>query len=302
MILRAAVILARRGDSARRESLANAGSPGLTAGLHGSVSWRAHTVNRRRSAGSSILLFTAMALCACGGLKTLAPEAPAGVNLAGTWKLNRQASDDPQAMIDRMQREAMKHMRRRGYDDMGEPLDDGIDDGTNSDPQSGRIPDDPRGSGTQRGRGQRGMGQPRTGQGSSRDTGGGPRGAFMRPSSYAKALGGQLNLEGLTIEQTSNRISFIGGDWRRTFTPGAQSVVSVPDGVADQSSGWAGREYVIEVRPQVGPHVLQRYGLSADNHQLVEKTTLTEDGLPKLEFTRVYDPGTPTPRGLPTSN
>ena len=67
-------------------------------------------------------------------------------------------------------------------------------------------------------------------------------------------------------------------------------------------SGWSGRDYVIEVKPQVGPRVIERYGLSGDNRQLVEKFTLTEEGLPKLEFTRVYVRGIPAPRALPTSN
>ncbi|MEP7247373.1 MAG: hypothetical protein ABI885_27330 [Gammaproteobacteria bacterium] len=245
---------------------------------------------------SAVILLAAGALCACGGLKTLNPEAPAGVNLAGTWKLNRQASDDPQAMLDRMRQEAMKHMRRRGYGDPNDPfndeMDDGIDDGTR---QQGRSPDGSGGSG--RSRGQRGPSQSQTPE---RDNE--LRGRYMQRSTYGKALGGQLNLEGFTIEQTPSRISFIGSDWRRSFTPGTLSVVSVADGVADQSSGWEGREYVIEVRPQVGPRVLERYGLSADNHQLVEKITLQEEGLPKLEFTRVYEPGVLTPRGAPTSN
>ena len=96
---------------------------------------------------------------------------------------------------------------------------------------------------------------------------------------------------------------FIRGDWRRSFTPGGQSVVSVAEGVADQRSGWAGRDYVIEVKPQVGPRVIERYGLSADGRQLVEKFTLTEEGLPKLEFTRVYDARRRSRRArLPTSN
>jgi len=58
---------------------------------------------------------------------------------------------------------------------------------------------------------------------------------------------------------------------------------------------------VIDVRPQVGPHLTERYGLTADG-QLIEQVSLTEDGLPKLEFTRVYDAGAAPARALPTSN
>lgn len=123
-----------------------------------------------------------------------------------------------------------------------------------------------------------------------------------RRSSYEVALGTRLTSEGLSIEQGRDRLVIIRGDSRRSFTPGGHSVVSVADGVADQRSGWAGREYVIEVRPQVGPRVTERYSLSPDGRQLIEKLTLTEEGLPKLEFTRVYDPGAQPERALPGSN
>jgi hypothetical protein len=118
---------------------------------------------------------------------------------------------------------------------------------------------------------------------------------------YEEALGAALTSDSLKIEQSATRFALIRGDDTRSFTPGGDSVVSVADGVADQHSGWSGREYVIEVRPQVGPRVIERYGLGPDG-RLVEKFTLTEEGWPKLEFTRVYDPGALTPRALPTSN
>jgi hypothetical protein len=232
------------------------------------------------------LVLSAAALCACGGAGRLAPETPPGVNLAGTWKLNRQASDDPQAMLERMRQKAMKHMRPRDDGELDDELpgDDEPDDRT---PSAGtrRMP---------RGEGEHGTGQ------SMGQHGG--RNGFMPRFSYAQALAPQLNTDGLTIEQTPSRLVFIRGGWRRSFTPGAHSVVSVAEGVADQNSGWKGRDYVIEVKPQVGPRVIERYGLSADNRQLVERITLTEDGLPKLEFTRVYEPGSLSPRDLPTSN
>jgi hypothetical protein len=220
------------------------------------------------------LLLAAAMLYGCGSTP-LDTDTPAGVNLAGTWKLDARASQDPQAMIDRIQRDAMKRMRRRGPP-LG-PLDDDPDDAGDDGPERSGPP----GAGQDRQRAHRG---------------------FMRRPSYEVALGQQLHVDGITIEQSATRLVFIRGDWRRSFTPGSQSVVSVADGVADQRSGWSGRDYVIEVKPQVGPHVIERYGLSADNRQLVERFTLTDEGLPRLEFTRVYERGTPPPRALPTSN
>ena len=118
---------------------------------------------------------------------------------------------------------------------------------------------------------------------------------------YTQALGSVLNGASVVIEQSAERFMIARGDSRRTYTPGGHSVVSVADGVADQTSGWKGREYVIDVRPQVGPHVIERYGLTADG-QLIEKVWLNENGMPKLEFTRVYEKGMAPVRKLPTSN
>jgi len=200
--------------------------------------------------------------------------------------LDAQASQNPQAMIDQIEQAQMKRMRRAGPPtDPLDPSDPTSDDGperggSNGGPvqTSGRHAGAPPGAGAARTR------------------------LFVRRSSYAIALGPQLHVDRLTIEQSPTRMVFSRGEWRRTFTPGGQSVVSVADGVADQRSGWSGREYVIELKPQVGARVTERYGLSADNRQLVERFALSDEGLPKLEFTRVYVRGTPAPRALPSSN
>src|SRR5436305_1586873 len=62
----------------------------------------------------TVLLCTAAAttLAGCAGSR-LSPDAPAGVNLAGAWKLNRAAGDDPQKVLDRMPPEAPRRMERR---------------------------------------------------------------------------------------------------------------------------------------------------------------------------------------------
>jgi hypothetical protein len=242
------------------------------------------------AAGRTALALVALVtLAACGGgAGRLKPETPPGVNLAGTWRLNRQASQDPQPMLAKIREDEMKRMRRymRGPD-YDPDLDPYGGDADSSGERRG-----PRG-GAERGTSER--------SGSDQERAGGRRGRGMRLP-YEQALGAVLSSDSLTIEQSPTRFAIIRGDDKRSFTPGGDSVVSVADGVADQHSGWAGREYVIEVRPQVGARVIERYGLSADGHQLVEKFTLTDEGWPKLEFTRVYDPGALTPRGLPTSN
>jgi hypothetical protein len=205
--------------------------------------------------------------------------------------LNRQASEDPRALIARLQAKAMKGMRRGPDED-----EDGYGPGPVA--RDGSV--GPSGTAG----GDRGATESRPTTDSAGAGGGfrehGRHGGFLR-SRYEQALGARLSGDGLSIEQSPDRFVIVRGDSRRTYTPGGHSVVSVADGVADQSSGWKGREYVIDVRPQVGPHLTERYGLTADG-QLIEKVSLTEDGLPKLEFTRVYDQGAAPARVLPTSN
>ncbi|MEJ1960188.1 MAG: hypothetical protein WDO56_01000 [Gammaproteobacteria bacterium] len=234
-----------------------------------------------------------LALLAGCGAPNLEPDIPAGVNLAGAWRLNRQASADPNTLITAIVEKEMKHMRGRRDD-----RDDGFDEL------------DPVGtSGGASGGGGGGRGGNRGGSGSSaegRQPGGGgfhPRGgmaAYIRIQ-YTQALDSLLNGEGVVIEQSADRFMIARGDSRRTYTPGGHSVVSVANGVADQTSGWKGREYVIDVRPQVGAHVTERYGLTADG-KLIENVSLSaEGGLPKLEFTRVYEKGPLPTRGFPTN-
>jgi hypothetical protein len=257
-----------------------------------------------RLLGTSIALLLAGSLVACGAPR-LAPETPTGVDLAGQWRLNRQASEDPRALIAKLQEKVAKQMRRGGPDDLyGE---DPYGDSSSGGGSSGRGGSGGHGAG---GGGAQGTGQ-RNDQasGQSSSQGGPPDGGWrsrINPNSFLRvrydaALGSRLSGESLTIEQSPDRFTIIRGDSRRSYTPGVHSVVSVEDGVADQTSGWKGREYVIDVDPQVGPHLSERYALSADG-QLVEKVSLNESGLPKLEFTRVYERGVAPTRDLPTSN
>jgi hypothetical protein len=232
------------------------------------------TKTRTRRAPSALAALLAITLSGCGSIN-LEPDVPAGVSLAGSWHLNREASEDPEALIARLQEKLIRRMPRMPED---EPYD-----------TPSRQPE-------------HGSASSATGARPSAGAAREPRGwaGFLR-TRYGQALGARLGGDGLVIEQSANRFVISRGDSSRSYTPGGHSVVSVADGVADQSSGWKGREFVIDVRPQVGPRLTERYGLTAVG-QLVEKVTLSESGLPKLEFTRVYEPGAAPARSLPTSN
>ena len=91
-------------------------------------------------------------------------------------------------------------------------------------------------------------------------------------------------------------------DWstsRRSFVPGAHSVVSAEGGVGDQTSGWDGKQYVVRIKPQMGPLITDSFGLSADGKHLVEKVHVDQYELPAVTITRTYNPTTETgPRPL----
>ncbi len=93
----------------------------------------------------------------------------------------------------------------------------------------------------------------------------------------------------LTIRQSPDQLSFDYGTTVRSYTPGGHSVVSSENGVADQTSGWSGKEYVIHIKPQLGPALVEEYGLSPDGKQLIVKTHIGPFELSKVNLTRVYD-------------
>jgi hypothetical protein len=213
-------------------------------------------------AAAGVLLCVA-ALAASGCATGPGEETPAGVNLAGTWKLDAGASDDPQKILAQMRAEALKLMNRQLQARGQEPL-----------PHNGN-----RGEGP---------GQADLLQHSPM--------AHVIMESVAR---GDI----LTIRQRPSEFVLDYGTSQRTFTPGAHSVVSAEGGVGDQSSGWKGHEYVIEIKAQSGPAVTESYGLSADGKHLMEKLHIASWELPAVTLTRVYDPTTEiAPRHIPNTD
>jgi hypothetical protein len=231
---------------------------------------------RMRWYAPAAALLAAVALSGCLGTR-LEPESQPGVHIAGIWKLNRAASDDPQKIITALRTEAEKKIRRA---------------------MNAAPPPTVYGGG--------GQGQ---GQGRRRGSGGGssepedmiaqgPAGlAFggdpLRNSPTMHALRDVLNRgDYLTIRQSPEQVSFDYGNFSRSYTPGGRSVVSSETGVADQTSGWNARQYVINIRPQLGPAMVEEYGLSADGKRLIVKIQIGPFELQKVNLTRVYDVAT----------
>ena len=242
---------------------------------------------------AAVLACAAAALAGCA----VAPKAegPAGVTLAGIWKLNHAASDDPQQLIAKMRAQALKIMARAGS---------GTATGIDEAPRGG-----PGGRGHGGAGGAGGTPPPDANPAITPDepapSGHGARrpdplqySPMMRVLSEVLARG-----DFLTVRQSSDELVFDYGTTARTFTPGAHSVVSAQMGVADQVSGWEGREYVINIRAQLGPSIVDRYELAKDGQRLVERVRIGPAELPAVTLTRVYDRTTETaPRAPPTSD
>jgi hypothetical protein len=212
------------------------------------------------------LLFAS--LSACGGAGSLTADAPAGVNLAGTWKLNRAVSDDPEKIYDKIRRQ-----RAARYADPAPP---------------------PRHASP----GTAGAQVPNSGGVSSSDTteslSAEAEAAMIISTSKLNpfdmgVFGTIPRGDVITIKQRDQEMSISDGITDRSFTPGRKSVVSVPEGVADQHSGWKSRAYVIDVRAQAGPETIERYRLSEDGQHLLAEIQSTGGNMPSIKIKRVYD-------------
>jgi hypothetical protein len=226
-------------------------------------------------------LCAAALLCGCAG-HGLAEDAPPGVNLAGAWKLDHGASDDPQKTLEHMRAEALKIIARQAQQPMV------------------TAPERPGKHGQAQAQNPDAGGDP----GSAQPAPLGPHFDPLQRSPMAHIItNSAARGDFLTVRQTPGEFVLDYGTSRRTFRPGQHSVVSAEGGVGDQTSGWKGREYVIEVKAQQGPQITEEYGLSPDGKELVMKLRISSGELPPVTLRRVYRPTDESaPHQLPTSD
>jgi hypothetical protein len=233
-------------------------------------------------ATEGLLLCAAVVLAACAGMNA-APEPAHGATLAGSWKIDHGAGDDPQKILDRMRAQAFKIMGRRPAP---EP-----------EPNPTR-----RGSGTH--------GSPAPAPAATEEPQPPPTAsAGHRPDPLQYSPMAHIILRSvargdfLTVRQGPGEFVLDYGTSTRSFTPGAHSVVSAEGGVGDQTSGWRRGTYVIEIKAQLGPTVTEQYALSADGKHLVATLHIAAAELPAVTLTRIYSPTTEiAPRQLPTAD
>ena len=229
-------------------------------------------------AGALLACTAAAALCGCMG-SSFSADTPQGVSLAGSWKLNHAASDDPQKVLAKMRDQANKIIKHQQEQVAA---------------RTGTVPPDVMGDAPP----PEGAPPPAVVPGQ-----GGPRRDPLRRSPMAAIIRTMLERgDFLTVRQSPTEFVLDYGTSRRSFTPGLHSVVSAEGGVGDQNAGWHRKSFVIKVKPQNGPEVTESYSLSADGTQLIEILSIANAELPAEQLKRVYDPTSQTaPRQLPTT-
>jgi hypothetical protein len=231
-----------------------------------------------RAAG---VLMCAAALSGCA--TQLAAEPPPGVSLAGAWKIDHGAGDDPQKVLDQMRAQAYKILAQRQSQPAPMPRPG---------PREG------------------GPAAPAPDQSGSEDLapvaaapGGHRPDPLLRSPMAHIIMDSMARGDFLTIRQGPGEFVLDYGTLQRRFTPGALSVVSAEGGVGDQTSGWDGHSYVIRVKPQLGPDVTEEYSLSPDGKQLLTKLHIAAEELPAVTLNRVYVPtGEAAPHQLPNND
>ena len=238
-----------------------------------------------RAREMTLAAVASVALAGCGSVSTLDANPSKVVDLSGNWVLDRAASDDPKPILEKLR---PKPQSRR--------WDVAPDDGTGDDTGP------PEGGG-QQGGGQRGSGRSRRGgQQQPQVTYRNNNDAYTHTTVIKTLLADLARAPNLTIRQAPDRFSLDYGSSVRTFTPGAVSVVSASWGVADQSSGWKGKEFVIQVKPQMGVASVEKFSLSDDGKRLIEELRLGGGDFPSVQLKRVYDhTDRLLPRAAPTN-
>jgi len=204
----------------------------------------------------------------CSTVGSYQPTAPAGVEFGGVWRLNVAQSDDA--------RKALEKFR-----------------------PTRRSPSQQQPSMT----GRRRRGQPQ-GQ-TSQDLTGSPEEDEGPAAPILLTLipnSDVLRNEVLSIKQGADAFTVDYGTSTRSYTPGEKSVVSVPEGVADQSAGWHGKDFVVDVHSQLAMQMTETFSLSNKNgRQLIVNIHLSGSRMPTLNLKRVYDPTSgESPRSLPS--
>ena len=240
----------------------------------------------------TLAVMACVVLTGCSSVSRLDPNPSKAVDLSGSWVLDRSASDDPKPLLEKLRPKPVSPRWGAPPDD-GTGDDSGLPDGGQ---QGGGQPGGGGGGGGRSRRGGGGQSQPALSYRNNND-------AYTHTTVIKMLQADLARAENLTIRQSPDRFSLDYGGAVRNFTPGSVSVVSAAWGVADQSSGWKGKDYIIHVKPQTGVASVEKFSLSEDGKRLTEELSLGGGDFPSVKLKRVYDhTDKPLPRTAPTND
>lgn len=227
-------------------------------------------MNPKSLAKYSTALLLALALGGCGAPR-LAVEPARTVELQGTWRLDRGASDDAQALV-----AAALPKPKRGA---GRPPDGDVYGGDGSG-RGGSDRGAPRGGGRDDGSG----GELGSRLATVRDDG--PR--WRDPGGMARAFAVPAVL--LRIADNPHELVLLQDGRRRAFAPGDDTPYSVTDryGTRQIRAGWDHEEFVVESRDPAGLEVVERFRRGAAPDTLVAQVTVKARGLDAIRVSSLY--------------
>jgi hypothetical protein len=248
---------------------------------------RAHAITRAWRGLFPAVMAGAL-LAGCSGVSRLDEVPSKPVDLSGGWVLNHAASEDPKPLLDKLRPKPVDPRRAMPPDD-----GTGMSDDPNAQQQGGGGQ---RGGGGRRRGGGGGQQQPDMGYRNNND-------AYTH-TTVIKVLQADLaRAETLTIRQSPEKFTLDYGSTVRNFTPGSVSVVGASWGVADQSSGWKGSDFIIHVKPQMGVASVEKFTLDKEGKRLTEELSLGGGDFPSVKLKRVYDhTDRPLPRAVPNAD
>jgi hypothetical protein len=119
------------------------------------------------------------------------------------------------------------------------------------------------------------------------------RDEFMGPPRTKELVALLSQPDAITVTQTARELTTKSVDGTRQYVFGESSVVSLVDGLGDQSAGWAGGQFVVSIRATDGRRIEHFFGFAPDRMRLQITTSVSGGGLPSVRMKRVYDRDAP---------
>ena len=201
--------------------------------------------------------FLTLTLVGCASNR-LSSTAPPGLRLSGNWALDPAASDDIGQAVARLRTQIDKALRlaRRARPEGG------VGDATRRRRESPRRDSDE----TSAGGGARASTP-------VEPSGPAPPGAALVQEFLSNVPGSHL-----TITVAPGSFSVVSENTSQQYSTGVRTAVELGEVNAEQRSGWNGRKYIIDTRPEWGPAITQSFGLAPDGN-LVATVRLRGQGI-----------------------